>query len=409
MIISLRSITYEEMKAQISEDDKIVIISCNTCVVSCGVGGNGPMKILEGMLKADGYNVLGRDLMSIGCTLNIVESHRNDRKKKEMYDNATLIIPLICENGLMGVEHVFSDKKVIPIAKTLGTGNFTMDRGVVLTHPLPVTGLEQSDEGYDLYELAEQLKLYPDFFDEDEAADQDKNYVSLTINGEEVMAEEGQNLLQVCEENRIYVPHLCFDEELSAAGVCRLCLVQVEGMRDLCPSCCTAVKEGMVVTTENKELANCRRVILELILAANSHNCLTCSKGLPNMLYSCELQAMMRRYGVEDTRYDENTEKASVDSSSPIIVYDQNRCVLCGRCVRACDELAGLRNIGFVNRGSATVVAAGLNTTMDQSDCAACMACVNACPTGALTEKYIRFEGEEWEEQKLFSDNFELA
>ncbi len=115
----------------------------------------------------------------------------------------------------------------------------------------------------------------------------------------------------------------------------------------------------------------------------------------------------MRRYGIESSRYDENPEKADTDETSPIIAYDPNRCILCGRCVRACDELAGLRNIGFVNRGSGTVVAAGLNVEMDQSACAACMACVNACPTGALTEKYIHFEGKDWKEVKVFSDVLE--
>lgn len=407
MIISLRSISYEELKSQLTENDRIVIMSCNTCVVSCGIAGNGPMTTLEGMLKADGFNVLGKDLCSCGCTLNIVEGHRADRKKREMYEEATVIIPLICENGLEVIKSVFYDKKVISMSKTLGTGNFTMDRGVVLTNPLESTGLEKSDEGYDLYELAEKLDLYSDFFDEDDAAPQEKDYVNLTINGEEVMAENGQNLLEVCGENGIFVPHLCYDEELSNAGVCRLCLVKVEGMRGLIPSCCTTVKDGMVIVTEDAELIACRRVILELVLASNSHNCLTCSKGLPNLMASCELQSLMRRYGIEGSRYDENTEKVGVDDSSPIINYDADRCILCGRCVRACDELAGLRNIGFINRGSQTIVAAGLNTTMNQSACAACMACVNACPTGALTEKYLHFEGKDWEPAKVYSDCLE--
>lgn len=170
MIISLRSVSYDDLKKQLSKNDKIVINSCNTCVVSCGVGGSQAMSTLEGMLKADGYSVIGKDLISIGCTLNLVQKHRDDIKKKEMYDSATTIIPLICENGLKGIEHVFHDKKILPVIKTVGTGNFTMERGVILTHPFESTGLEMSAEGYDLNETAEKLNLFEDFFDEDEAA-----------------------------------------------------------------------------------------------------------------------------------------------------------------------------------------------------------------------------------------------
>lgn len=404
MIISLRSISYDDLKKQLSKDDKIVIISCNTCVVSCGVGGKQNMSTLEGMLNADGYNVIGKDLISIGCTLNLVEKHRQDIKKKEMYDAATTIIPLICENGLKGVEYVFSDKKVISITKTLGTGNFTMDNGVVLTHPFESTGLERNSEGYELSEVAEKLGLYEDFFDEDEAAYQEKEYVTLTINGEEITAEKDQNLLNVCEENGIEVPHLCYDEELSEAGVCRLCLVKIKGRRDLTPSCCTHVEEGMEIITEDEELIHNRRIILELVMASHNHNCLTCSKGIPNLMSSCELQKMIRKYGIENSRYDENNEVAKVDNSSPVIAYDPNKCILCGRCVRACEEIAGQCNIGFINRGSNTVVAAGLDIEMNQSDCAACMACVNVCPTGALTEKIIHFTGKDWESNKVYGD-----
>ncbi|WP_461204980.1 2Fe-2S iron-sulfur cluster-binding protein [Clostridium sp. DL1XJH146] len=407
MIISLRSISYEDLKNKLSKEDKIVMLSCNTCVVACGVGGTAMMTTLENMLTADGYNVIGKDLISIACTLNLVEKHVKDIKKKEMYDEATVIIPLVCENSLVGIEHIFKDKKVIPMNKTVGTGNLTMDRGVVLTNPLETTGLEKNAEGYELYEVAEKLNLYDEFFDEDDAPYLEREYVNIKINGEEVTAEKGANLLNVCEENGFFVPHLCYDEELSEAGVCRLCLVKIKGRRDLMPSCCTHVEEGMEIVTEDEELINDRKVILELVMASHNHNCLTCSKGIPNLMGSCELQSLMRRYGIEESRYDENKEVTAIDKSSPVIAYDANRCILCGRCVRACEEIAGLCNIGFVNRGSETLVAAGLNVDMDQSDCAACMACVNVCPTGALTERVIRFSGENWEESKVYSDSFE--
>jgi ferredoxin len=408
MIITLRSVSYNDLKEKLTKTDKIVILSCNSCVVSCGIGGKEKLETLQGMLKADGYNVLGTDLISIGCTLNLVEKHRKDIKKKAMYDEATTIIPLICENGIKTIYSVFADKKIIPIGKTFGTGNATMDRGVVLTNPLEWTKLEVNPEGYDLCELAEKFGLFEDFFDEYEAADQEIEYITCTINGEEITAVKGQNLLQVCEQNGIKVPHLCYDEELSEAGVCRLCLVKIEGMRDLVPSCCTHVAEGMKIVTEDDELRNYRKVILELVMASQNHNCLTCSKGSANMIYSCELQKMMREYGVDSTRYQQKFETEEKDDSFAMITIDHNKCILCGRCVRACEELAGQCNIGFINRGSETRVAAGLNVKMDQSACAGCMACVNACPTGALTEKYLRFEGKELKKSKIYADEIDL-
>jgi ferredoxin len=404
MIISFRSSSYENLKGALKPEDRIVIISCNTCVVPCGVGGKQAMHTLKRMLVSDGFSVEGTDLISIGCTTTLVQRHRDDPKKREMYDAATVIIPLICENGLIGVREVFSDKRVLQVISTAGTGNFTMDRGVVLTHPFEQTGLARSDEGYDLSEVAEKLGYFSDFFDEDESKATPEPTVNLTIDGEPVTATKGQNLLSVCEENGIDVPHLCYHEDLSEAGVCRLCLVKIEGRNGLVPSCCTHVEEGMVVVTEDDELVQCRRVILELLLASHVHTCLTCSKGIPNMMYSCELQRLVRKYGVDSTRYVQNTVIAEVDNSSPIISYDPNKCVLCGRCVRACEEIAGLKNLGFANRGAATVVVAGLNKTMDQSACAACMACVNVCPTGALSEKYLHFEGADWKETKLFCE-----
>ncbi|MGI6588565.1 MAG: 2Fe-2S iron-sulfur cluster-binding protein [Peptococcia bacterium] len=402
MIISLRALSYADLKKQIAADDKVVIISCNTCVKACGVGGRQNMSTLEKMLKADGYTVLGKDLISIGCTLNLVERHRQDPKKKEMYEAATVIIPLICEDGLKAVQAVFRDKKVIPIAKTLGTGNFTMERGVVLTHPFESTGLAKNLEGYDLSEVAETLNLYEYFFDEDEAAAQEEEYVTVTINGEQVTALKGQNLLELCLENDINVPHLCYDPELSEAGACRLCLVKIKGRRDLTPSCCTHVEEGMEIITEDEELYNCRRVILELAMSSKHHNCLTCSKGVPTQIGSCDFQSLIRSFGIEKSRYEENKEEVPVDNSSPVIAYDPNKCVLCGRCVRACEEIAGQGNLGFINRGPETVVAAGLNVKMKQSDCAACMACVNVCPTGALTEKVLHFRGKDWKPTKVY-------
>lgn len=402
MIISLRSLSYEDLKKQLFPQDKIVILSCDTCVKACGIGGSAMMTRLGDMLKADGYNVLGKDLISIGCTVNLVEKHKDDIKKKEMYDAATVIIPLICEDGLEGVKYVFKDKRIIHLAKTVGIGNFTMDNGAVLTHPFEDTGLSSNPDGYTLTEVAQKLKLFSSFFEEKEVVEQQQEYVALTINGQKIKALRNQNLLTICKENEINLPHLCFHDELSEYGACRLCLVKIKGIKDLVPACCTHVQEGMEVITEDEELEACRRILLELIIASGHHNCLTCSKGVPTPMASCELQGLIREAGIDKSRYEEDTELLLEDNSSPVIYYDPNKCILCGRCVRACEEVAGLCNLGFVNRGEKTLVAAGLNTEINQSACAACMACVNVCPTGALNEKVVYFSGTNWIPSKKY-------
>ncbi len=404
MIVSLRSISYEDLKNKLSKEDNIVLISCNTCVVACGIGGTQKLNLLQTMLSADGYHVLGTDLISIGCDVNLVAKHRTDLKKQEMYQHATVIIPLFCENGLESIFHVFHDKKVIPISKTLGTGNLTPDRGVVLTNPFEKTGLKNSVDGYTLSELAEKFELFDEFFDEFDAAEPEVEYVNLTIDGYPVIAKKGANLLQVCGENGLDIPHLCYNPELTEAGVCRLCLVKIKGFRELAPSCCTHVTEGMEVITEDEELIQNRKIILELIMSSHNHNCLTCQKGIPSPLDSCKLQELMRKYGIEKSRYDQNFEPDPIDDSSPLFTYDSNRCILCGQCVRACEEIAGQCNIGFINRGSQTIVAAGLNEQFDQSACAECMACVNACPTGALTDKYLKLSGSSFTATKVYPD-----
>jgi NADP-reducing hydrogenase subunit HndD len=396
MIISLRSLSYEDLKKQLTLDDKIVIISCNTCVKACGIGGTPKLKKLYGMLESDGYCVLGTDLVSIGCTVNLIEKHRNDIKKKAMYDSATVILPLICQDGLEAVKYVFMDKKVISMTKTIGIGNFTGDRGAVLTHPFASTGLAPNTNGYALPEVAEKLNLFSGFFNEKEPDNTQKAHVTLTINGQKITAFKGQNLLSVCEENKIALQHLCYHDDLSEYGACRLCLVKIKGRKDFAAACCTQSEEGMEVITEDEELNTCRQIILELLMASGHHDCLTCSKGVPTPMASCELQKLIRQNGIMQNRYEESTQTKPEDDSSPVIYYDPNKCILCGRCVRACEEISGLSNLGFVNRGDKTVVAAGLNKEINQSACAACMACVNVCPTGALNEKVVYFSGTDW-------------
>ena len=401
MIISMRNLSYEALKEKLSFEDKIVLYSCNACVVACGVGGTGRLDELEEMLKDDGYNVIGKDLISMGCVMNLVKKRQTDLDKKRIYNEATVIIPLICEDGYEAISKVFEEKKVIETTKTLGVGRFTPDRGTVLTTPFKSTGIEGNADGYTLDKVAEKANLYPDFFKKEEIKEVEK--VRVTVDGQEIIADKGANLLEVCSNEGIEIPHLCHHGDLTNYGACRLCVVKIDGFRDLAASCCVSVEDGMNIVTTDKDLEEYRKMALELIISSGDHNCLTCTKGLPSPFASCELQSLVRRYGITESRFETLYDKKEDDNSSEVIYYDANKCILCGRCVRACEEIAGLSNLGFLNRGENTVVVAGLNKSMDQSQCVGCMACTNVCPTGALIEKVVHFTGEDWEESRQLS------
>ena len=216
--------------------------------------------------------------------------------------------------------------------------------------------------------------------------------VYITINGNDFEAAEGSNLLDVCENNGIHIPHLCHKKGLSPVGVCRLCLVKVSGMRGLVPACSTKVTKEMQVITNDEEIHALRRLNLEMLLSEHDHNCLVCeSNG------RCELQNLVYEFGIDQVRFPINKEIKPLDDSSEVIVRDPNKCILCGRCVRACREIACKNILGFTDRGPALALGAGLNEPLGLTECASCGACVQACPTGALTEKHARFQGRNWE------------
>jgi len=207
--------------------------------------------------------------------------------------------------------------------------------------------------------------------------------VSVRIDGELCTATEGQTIYEVASANGRYIPALCHMDGLSSAGTCRLCLVEVAGIGRLLPSCTTPVHSGMSVTTDSENLAHHRLMALELLFVERNHICAVCvSNG------HCELQALAQKLGLTHVRFPYNYPRLPVDTSHPRFVLDHNRCVLCSRCVRVCDEIEGAHVWDIAARGINSILVSDLDRPWgDSESCTSCGKCVQACPTGALVEK----------------------
>jgi bidirectional [NiFe] hydrogenase diaphorase subunit len=205
----------------------------------------------------------------------------------------------------------------------------------------------------------------------------------VRIDGELCTATEGQTIYEVASANGRYIPALCHMDGLSSAGTCRLCLVEVAGIGRLLPSCTTPVHSGMSVTTDSENLAHHRLMALELLFVERNHICAVCvSNG------HCELQGLAQKLGLTHVRFPYNYPRLPVDTSHPRFVLDHNRCVLCSRCVRVCDEIEGAHVWDIAARGINSVVVSDLDRPWgDSESCTSCGKCVQACPTGALVEK----------------------
>jgi bidirectional [NiFe] hydrogenase diaphorase subunit len=206
---------------------------------------------------------------------------------------------------------------------------------------------------------------------------------TLTIDGVEVGAREDQTILEVAREHKIQIPTLCCLGGLSNVGACRICLVEVKGVNRLLPACVTRVQEGMEVTVNSERLARYRRQILELLFAERNHVCSVCvSNG------HCELQTMAMTLGMTHVHYPYQYPKLPVDASHERFVVDHNRCILCTRCVRVCDEIEGAHTWDVMARGADCRVITDLAEPWGASEsCTGCGKCVQVCPTGALSEK----------------------
>ncbi|MEL7966038.1 formate dehydrogenase subunit alpha [Vreelandella neptunia] len=211
--------------------------------------------------------------------------------------------------------------------------------------------------------------------------------VNLEIDGVSISVPEGTSVLRAAALADINIPKLCATDSLEAFGSCRLCAVQVEGRRGFPASCTTPVVEGMKVTTQNERLAKLRRNVMELYISDHPLDCLTCPAN-----GDCELQDMAGSVGLREVRYGftgENHLDAVKDESNPYFTFDSSKCILCSRCVRACDEVQGTFALTIDGRGFESKVSAGQNDVFMDSDCVSCGACVQACPTATLMEKSV--------------------
>jgi formate dehydrogenase major subunit len=217
--------------------------------------------------------------------------------------------------------------------------------------------------------------------------------IKLTIDGKTIEVQEGTTVLKAAEEAGLYIPTLCNHPQLTPYGGCRLCMVDVEGARTLQPSCTLPATDGMVVNTHTDKVLNARKFVLTMIFSERNHFCMYC----PVSNGDCELQN--RAYDEDMTHWDlqPNWQPFEVDASHPFIILDNNRCILCRRCTRACGELVGNFTLGFEERGAASLLVADYNVPLGESTCISCGTCVQICPTGALIDRQSAYQGREIE------------
>ncbi|TWH48189.1 NADH-dependent [FeFe] hydrogenase, group A6 [Sporomusa sp. KB1] len=206
--------------------------------------------------------------------------------------------------------------------------------------------------------------------------------VNLTIDGQQVAVPKTSTVLEAALSLGIKIPTLCYHPELRVEGACRVCMVEVEGARSLVASCVYPVNEGMVVHTNSAAAREARKSVVELLLANHPTECLSCQRNL-----NCELQNIAADVGVREIRFDGEKKNYPLDDQNPSLVRDQNKCILCGRCIRACSERQGVHVYSFADRGFNTTVVPAFSLGLDQVACTFCGQCAAVCPTGAIVEK----------------------
>lgn len=210
--------------------------------------------------------------------------------------------------------------------------------------------------------------------------------LTLTIDGQKTTAEPGMTILEAAAAAGIYIPHLCHHPDLKPVGVCRVCMVEVDGRQTL--SCLAPAEEGMAVRTESESIDQVRRIAVELLLVNHDGDCLSCAQN-----NSCQLQRVANYVGIDEDRLARLRRRETtlpVDTSNPFFNLDHGKCILCGICVRTCDEIVGVSALDYAFRGFNTLISTFGNKGMKDSRCVSCGECVVRCPVGALVPKVFQ-------------------
>ncbi len=223
------------------------------------------------------------------------------------------------------------------------------------------------------------------------------NMVNLKIDGKEIKAPEGTNLIDAAELGGIHIPNLCYLKGLKGIGACRLCLVEIEGMKAPMIACTTKVKEGMVVNTKTEKVQEVRKFVIDLILSMHPLDCMTCTKA-----GVCNLQQYAYDFEIKESSFTRKKFGFSIDEANPFIKRDPDYCVLCGRCVRVCKD-QGTNVLEFMGRGVGSRVATANDKPLQESGCTFCGSCVDVCPVNALLEADRWRKGREWDYDKVNS------